>query len=426
MAIPIAHDASTSRLHQKWLRQLRTCAHDLGLGYEPVPVLGWMHGRDIIACVRHLGGEVRPATPFHHWTIQNHRYEQERLNRYVEDLPVGNTAVGDFTGIVEIVLDGASFLALRIDHVIRYRYVEEYSILAGPTLHATLQLADRLRAAHSTLCDDTVRVFGASGTLFRRPQTVSESDLILPDQLRTDLLAYLDAFRNGVERRAELGIAPSRGVLLVGAPGTGKTLSVRHLLDRFSAWRRYLYLKCSYGSTSPFEEMVDAIAGEERPVLVIIEDIDRILESQGLTAEYLLNVLDGLLAPTAPVLWIATSNDPTGIEANLLDRPGRFDRVFVFNRPEAPERRRLIEQYSPWPVAEGLLSRLAAVEAGLCGSHIREICHSAALYAVDEPSTYPDHLEREFEQMVGQHEASRRYGQQIASPNGMVFKAEGA
>ena len=373
----ISTHASTSWLHQTWLRQLRACAHDLGLGYEPVPVLGWMLGRDLIACVRHLGGEVRPAAPFHHWTIQTHLEEQERLNRYVEDLTVGNTAVGDFMGFVEIVLDGASFLALRIDHVIRYRFAEQYTILAGATLEDTLRLADRLSAAHSTLCDDTLRVFGGSAIRFRRPQTISEGDLILPDQLKTDLLGYLDAFRHGVERCAELEIAPSRGVLLVGAPGTGKTLSVRHLLDRFSDWRTYLYLKSSHGSTSAFEEMVDAIAGEERPVLVIIEDIDRILESQGLTAEYFLNVLDGLLAPTAPVLWIATSNDPTGIEENLLDRPGRFDRVFVFNRPEAAERRRLIEHYSPWPVAEGLLSRLAAVEAGLCGSHIREICHSA-------------------------------------------------
>ena len=168
----ISTHASTSWLHQTWLRQLRACAHELGLGYEPVPVLGWMLGRDLIACVRHLGGEVRPAVPFHHWTIQIHLEEQERLNRYVEDLTVGNTAVGDFMGFVEIVLDGASFLALRIDHVIRYRFAEQYTILAGPTLDATLRLADRLSAAHSTLCDDR---FGVSGSISWRVSTTRRS-----------------------------------------------------------------------------------------------------------------------------------------------------------------------------------------------------------------------------------------------------------
>ena len=277
--------------------------------------------------------------------------------------------------------------------------------------------------------DETIGVLQPLHRAFRafvrgKVESIGAQAEELPADQRARLAASAARYFRLAAAYAERTVAPSL-TILVGASGTGKTLSVRHLLGRFSDWRTYLYLKSSHGSTSAFEEMVDAIAGEERPVLVIIEDIDRILESQGLTAEYFLNVLDGLLAPTAPVLWIATSNDPTGIEENLLDRPGRFDRVFVFNRPEAPERCRLIERYSPWPVAEGLLSRLAAVEAGLCGSHVREICHSAALYAVDEPCTYPDHLEREFEQMVGQHEASRRYGALIARPNGVGFGAGG-
>jgi SpoVK/Ycf46/Vps4 family AAA+-type ATPase len=51
-----------------------------------------------------------------------------------------------------------------------------------------------------------------------------------------------------------------------------------------------------------------------------------------------LNALDGLVEPTAPTLWIATSNDPGRIEANLLNRTGRFDRVFDFPLPGAAER----------------------------------------------------------------------------------------
>ncbi len=40
-------EASTTWFHQKWLKQLRTCAQDLCLDYEPVPVRGWMLGRDL-------------------------------------------------------------------------------------------------------------------------------------------------------------------------------------------------------------------------------------------------------------------------------------------------------------------------------------------------------------------------------------------
>ena len=422
----LSKETSTTWFHQKWLKQLRTCAQDIGLDYEPVPVRGWMHGRDLIACVRSLGGEIQPATPFHHWTIASESQPQETLDRYVEDLAVGNTTIEDFTGIVTIALDGTRFLALRVDHSIRYRFNESYTILAGPSLEDTLRLADRLTTAHRTLVSDTMRVFGTARVGFRNPRAVSEQDLVLPDQLRDDLFGYIDAFHEAVDRRTDLGIAASRGVLFVGAPGTGKTLTVRHLLGRFANWRRYLYLKSTIGHSSTFEEMVDDIATEDQPVLVIIEDLDRILESQGVTAEYLLNVLDGLLAPDAPVLWVATSNDPTGIDRNLLDRPGRFDRVFLFPRPEAPERRRLFEHYSPWAVPKATLSTLAAADVGLCGSHIREICHSAALFATDGASDYAEHLEREFKRMVDQHAASRRYGQQIASPNGVGFGAQAA
>jgi transitional endoplasmic reticulum ATPase len=250
---------------------------------------------------------------------------------------------------------------------------------------------------------------------------VDEDQIILPSDLKTSLLNYLDRFWKLRARAAELGISGRRGILLVGPAGCGKTLLVRHLLSRFPEARPHLFLAERVGGPKcgdPFSEMLETVRRSAQPAIVVLEDIDRLTESGVVTKEFLLNALDGMLSVGNWVLWIATSNDPRGLEENILNRPGRFDRVIVVPRPGPEERAALLRLHSPFDVSEDFLRMAAGRSDALTGAHIREACETAALEALENVSAYGPILLIEIQRLREQQAQSRGYqfdlGQQKA------------
>ena len=290
--------------------------------------------------------------------------------------------------------------------------MERALILAGRSLEATLTLASRLKAGVKTLFRERLSVYGTGMPISENP-AVTEEDLVLPGYLKYDLLGYVDGFWRSALLCAQMRIAPTRGLLLAGAPGTGKTLTVRHLLTRYPDCRSFVFMAESaavaQAPDSVFKGMVQAVVASGAPAMVVLEDVDCLLESGVVTAEFFLNVLDGLFQPKQPVLWIATSNDPTRLEPNLLDRPGRFDRVFVFPSPGPEERARLIERFSPWPVRIDVLLEAAKQSEGLTGAHLREACYSAALGAAQDPAAYGSELTDQLARVKEQHQQAQSY-----------------
>jgi transitional endoplasmic reticulum ATPase len=89
------------------------------------------------------------------------------------------------------------------------------------------------------------------------------------------------------------------------------------------------------------------------PSLVILEDLDRCFPTEGkrtqermISFQTLLNCLDGVGSQDG-VIVVATANDPTCLDAAILKRPGRFDRVVQFRNPEADLRREYYRRLSP-------------------------------------------------------------------------------
>ena len=388
----------------EWLDVLRSAAKARGIDYQPVAVRGWLSGADLIAAIRSLGGEVHPAEPFHHWILEARFTGRAKvLKRQAPELVHDRVAVSDFLGVVEIVLDERRYVALRTDQQTDNLTVDAALVLGGPTLEETLALASRIKRAHQDLYASELVPCGTAATPSIASQ-VTEEELVLPQEFKRDLLEYTDNFWRSAAICAQLGIAATRGVLFVGAPGTGKTHTVRHLLGRYENCRRFVYVAESSGSryAAGFREMVDMVSESEQPAIVVLEDLDRICESGTVTPEFLLNVLDGLLQPQVPVLWLATSNDPTGLAENILDRPGRFDRIFVFPYPEFEERSRLVARYSPWPVDNAVIQRIATQSHGLTGAHLKEVCYAAALASAEEPKRYASALGTELDRVTQQ------------------------
>ncbi|MGA7377515.1 MAG: ATP-binding protein [Candidatus Sulfotelmatobacter sp.] len=87
--------------------------------------------------------------------------------------------------------------------------------------------------------------------------------------------------------------------------------------------------------------------------MVILEDLDRAFPTEGkrtqertVSFQTLLNCLDGVGSHDG-VIVVATANDPTCLDAAILKRPGRFDRVVQFRNPDATLRRQYYRRLSP-------------------------------------------------------------------------------
>lgn len=403
---------ATDAISLAWLQTLREAARSIALPYEPVACRLSIEGTAFFMAARALGAVTTPMDPFHQWTIESRPGSGSQPGEeHIPDLLGHQAWADDFQGVVRLELDGNTYLALRTDWEADRMRVEKGLVLGVPSLAEGLALGDRLLEALNGFALVKPRVFGTALDV-GIPPVIPEDDVILPRDFKTDLFGYLDGFRRAARMCAELRITPNRGVLFIGRPGTGKTMVIRHLMTRFKEMRRLIYVN-DLGQTRSedmeFRSVVRALNSDTTPALVVIEDVDRLLSAGTVAPELFLNVLDGLLEPSAPTLWIATSNDPTDLQDNLLDRPGRFDRVFVFPLPGLEERARLLERYSPYSLPQQTQRSIASRTEDLSAAHLREICVSAALAAQGDEGRYCEHLDREVARVQEQHRQSRRY-----------------
>ncbi|HEY6785052.1 MAG TPA: ATP-binding protein [Gemmatimonadales bacterium] len=371
---------------------------------------------DVALLVQQLGGSWRTVGSVADWQVQTIGGLRVTLRRMAQVAPelvleTGRVpwAVATVGGLVELSLDGERFLAVDGRPDTHNPHAVRTTALVGPSREAVLAFVRRCLAAARTGRPRVV-VWGATHDDLASSQ-VPEERLVLPADIKEPLLGYLDRFWRLRERLGELGIGGHRGVLLAGQPGCGKTMFVRHLLSRYPEARGHLFIAAqrTKDDSDPFGSMLATVRSEPEPSIVVLEDIDRITESGAVTKEYLLNCLDGLLTMDKWVLWVATSNDPRSLEQNILDRPGRFDRVVIFPLPGPDERAALLRLYSPLGMAEDALERAVAESGGLSGAHVREACTAATLEALDSGCEYGAALVKELERVNTQHERARSY-----------------
>ena len=256
----------------------------------------------------------------------------------------------------------------------------------------------------------SVRAWGG-GDVVWEPNGVAERDVILAPELKKQLLDYVDLFWRYRALAEERGLPHRRGILLAGRPGTGKTQFIRHLFTRFPEAKRHIFAPTGeqFRPGCSFSDMLAALRDENSPAIVVIEDIDLLFASRSITPTYFLNALDGLFTLPSTMLWVATANDPSALELNLLDRPGRFDNVVIFQAPGDAERRALVRLFSRDQIADTSMNACIAASAGLMGAHIREACVTAELKTLDSGGDYAVALLKEFARVQKQHQAAKDY-----------------
>ena len=212
---------------------------------------------------------------------------------------------------------------------------------------------------------------------------VTWDDITLPSKTLRDLREAVEGFFGQREVIESFGFTWKRGILLVGPPGTGKTMVCKAAAAALPDLP-FLYVR-SLGSRNPIAQIF-ARARKLAPCILTFEDIDGLISAENRTV--FLNEMDGF-ASNEGLLIIASSNHPGKIDEALLKRPSRFDRVFHLGLPEKEERRAFCEQLlrrssladklAPDFQLDALATQVADKTDGFTPAYLKEAFLAAAL-----------------------------------------------
>lgn len=189
----------------------------------------------------------------------------------------------------------------------------------------------------------------------------------------------------------KLGIKPPKGVLLYGAPGTGKTLIAKALASETNAHFISLngpeIMDKYYGESEKKLREIFKEAQENAPSIIFIDEIDSIApkreetrgEVERRVVAQLLALMDGLVA-RGDVVVIGATNRQDALDP-ALRRPGRFDREIEIGVPDKEGRKEILQIHTRgMPLNKDVnLEELANSTHGFVGADLEALCREAAM-----------------------------------------------
>ena len=224
--------------------------------------------------------------------------------------------------------------------------------------------------------------------------TVTFEDVAGSDEAKQELQEVVE-FLKEPEKFAALGARIPKGVLMVGSPGTGKTLLAKAVAGEAGA--PFFSI-----SGSEFVEMFVGVgasrvrdlfeqAKKNAPCIIFIDEIDAVGRHRGAgmgggndereqTLNQILVEMDGFDSDTT-VIVIAATNRPDILDPALL-RPGRFDRTIVVDRPDRRGREAILEVHALRQTARARtvdLNVISKQTPGMVGADLENLLNEAAI-----------------------------------------------
>ena len=229
-----------------------------------------------------------------------------------------------------------------------------------------------------------------------RATGVSFDDVAGIDEARAELMEIVDFLKNP-QRYQRLGGKIPKGVLLAGAPGTGKTLLAKAVAGEagvpFFSMNGSDFIEMFVGVGAARVRDLFAQAQAKAPSIIFIDELDALGKARGIapgfgghdereqTLDQLLAELDGFDSSKGVIIMAAT-NRPEILDPALM-RPGRFDRKVVVDRPDLKGREMILKVHSRGvTLAPDVdLAALAARTPGFVGADLANLVNEAALAA---------------------------------------------
>jgi len=245
------------------------------------------------------------------------------------------------------------------------------------------------------------------------------SDVAGADEAKENLAEIVDYLHNPQKYR-EIGASMPKGVLLVGPPGTGKTMLAKAVAGEsnvpfFSiAGSEFVEMFVGLGASKVRDLFKQA--KEKAPCIVFIDEIDAIgkkrdgsvggNDEREQTLNQLLTEMDGFEENTG-VIILAATNRPEALDP-ALTRPGRFDRRIPVELPDLKGREAILKVHArKIKLAEGVdFEKVARMASGASGAELANIINEAALRAVRENRMLvtQDDLEASIEVVIAGYE----------------------
>ena len=225
---------------------------------------------------------------------------------------------------------------------------------------------------------------------------VTFDDVAGIDEVKAEITEIVDYLR-APEKYQVIGARPPRGVLLTGAPGTGKTLLARATAGEaqvpFFSASASEFIEMIVGVGASRVRELFQVAREAAPAIIFIDEIDTIGRARGATLigghdereqtlNQILTEMDGFSGAEG-VIVLAATNRPDVLDPALL-RPGRFDRNIVIHPPDQVGRREILSVHTRKVrlAADVDLEQVARATPGMTGADLANLVNEAALLAV--------------------------------------------
>ncbi len=231
------------------------------------------------------------------------------------------------------------------------------------------------------------------------------------DEAKVELMEVVE-FLKTPEKFTRIGGRIPKGVLLVGPPGTGKTMLAKAIAGEagvpfFSiSGSEFVEMFVGVGAARVRDLFEQAMA--KAPCIIFIDELDALGKARGTgpmmheereqTLNQLLVEMDGF-DPRVGVIMLAATNRPEILDQALL-RAGRFDRQVLVDRPDRPGRAAIlaIHAKSIKLAPDVDLDKIAAMTPGMVGADLANVVNEAALLAIRRSRETAEH--RDFEEAV--------------------------
>jgi len=244
--------------------------------------------------------------------------------------------------------------------------------------------------------------FGQSKARITMPgdvkQKVTFKDVAGAKEAKQELMEIVDFLKNP-KKFIEIGAEIPKGVILMGAPGTGKTLLARAVAGEagvaFFAISGSEFVEMFVGVGASRVRDLFKMAKQNAPAIVFVDEIDAVGRARGSgmgggndereqTLNQILVEMDGF-EPNEKVIVMAATNRPDVLDPALL-RPGRFDRRVVIDLPDRGDREEILKIHSAKKqLAEDVNTKVVAERTpGFSGADLASLMNEAAILTARE------------------------------------------